>query len=607
MDTKDYIREAHRQLNDDNFYVRKDSDLTPTHLEKIGDILTEMKDNLEIDYETYVYLLPHISEVRTSRFYFLPKIHKKEVKGRPIISGNGCPTERISAFVDDHIKDFVKKLPSYVRDTSDFIKKLETFQTQNEIILVTLDVTSLYTNIPNHEGILAVIKTLEPTYNKRVSLQSIKKLLTAVLHMNNFEFNGKHYLQIGGTAMGTKVAPSYANLFMGKLEDKLLSEAKKMGLKPALYLRFIDDIFVIWDQGEENLKRFINFLNESHDSIKFTAEYSKNSVTFLDTKIHVENNDIYTELYTKETDTHNYLHYTSAHPKHCKKGGPYGEFLRIRRNCQKIEDYDRHSELRVSDYRRRGYPIEDLIKAQKRAREMDRQSLLRKTNKKEKKTRMSNSIPLIVTYNPANPNLHKIIEKYWPLIQRSKYKDAFKEKPLISYRRNKNIANHIIRAKCTTEKQHKEKITPPCKKPWMCQFCPRRNPVNRFKSTVTERTYTGPSKYTCRSTNLIYLITCQKCGKQYVGETKREFRIRMNEHLRYIKTKNFDQATGRHFNLSDHKISDFSCKVIFIMREQNKNIDDKRLLKEEFFIDQLKTREPNGLNDKNGRQKVYTT
>ncbi len=81
-----------------------------------------------------------------------------------------------------------------------------------------MDVTSLYTNIPNHEGILSVIKMLEPTYNWRVSLNSLRKLLTAVLHLNNFQFNGKRYLQTGGTVMGTRLTPSYANVFWGKLE-----------------------------------------------------------------------------------------------------------------------------------------------------------------------------------------------------------------------------------------------------------------------------------------------------------------------------------------------------------------------------------------------------
>ena len=210
-----------------------------------------------------------------------------------------------------------------MKNTKDFIHKIEGITTNKNIILVTMDVSSLYTNIPNHKGILSVIETLRPKHNGQVSLLSIQKLLRAVLHMNNFEFNKKHYLQIGGTAMGTKLAPSYANIFMGRLEKKLLAKAATLGLKLLLYLRYIDDIFIIWDQGADNLEFFIKLANEFYHTIKFTAEFSTESVNYLDTTVKIRKdldgkNTIYTDLYTKDTDTHNYLHFTSSHPIHCK-------------------------------------------------------------------------------------------------------------------------------------------------------------------------------------------------------------------------------------------------------------------------------------------------
>ena len=130
---------------------------------------------------------------------------------RPIISGIGNATEKISHFVDEHIKPFVSSIPSYIRDITDFISQIENItDLPDKFYLVTLDVTSLYTNIPyNHEGILAVARCLtnnKPDYSTGYS--SILELLKLVLHSNNFEFNGNHYLQIGGTAMGTRVAPS---------------------------------------------------------------------------------------------------------------------------------------------------------------------------------------------------------------------------------------------------------------------------------------------------------------------------------------------------------------------------------------------------------------
>ena len=92
-----------------------------------------------------------------------------------------------------------------------------------------------------------------------------------ILTMNNFSFNNEHYLQKHGTAMRTRMAPSYANLFIGKFEQQAIDNSL---LKPFIWWRLIDDIFMIWTHGEEHLKSFIGFLNSIHPSIKFTHEYS---------------------------------------------------------------------------------------------------------------------------------------------------------------------------------------------------------------------------------------------------------------------------------------------------------------------------------------------
>ena len=97
---------------------------------------------------------------------------------------------------------------------------------------------------------------------------------------NNFTFDNQHYLQVHGTETGTRMAPSYANLFMGKLGRNLLRYTSNT---PSSWWRYIDDVFAIWPHGERNLEILLNELNSFHPTIKFTAEWSKESVTFLDT------------------------------------------------------------------------------------------------------------------------------------------------------------------------------------------------------------------------------------------------------------------------------------------------------------------------------------
>ena len=84
---------------------------------------------------------------------------------------------------------------------------------------MTLDVTSLYTNIPDQEGMRACAKALarERPLHSKPSISNIIQLMRLVLTLNNFD--DENYLQVGGTAMGTRLAPSYANLFMAEFED----------------------------------------------------------------------------------------------------------------------------------------------------------------------------------------------------------------------------------------------------------------------------------------------------------------------------------------------------------------------------------------------------
>ena len=108
----------------------------------------------------------------------------------------------------------------------------------------------------------------------------------------------RYFKQLNGTAIGAKFAPPYAILFMGYFEDKILNSLVE---KLLVWWRYIDDIFMIWQHGEQKLKEFLKMLNSCHPAIKFTAEYSLDKVTFLD--------KLLADLYIKPTDTHRYLEF----------------------------------------------------------------------------------------------------------------------------------------------------------------------------------------------------------------------------------------------------------------------------------------------------------
>ena len=120
-----------------------------------------------IDDETAKYLKEN--SPKPGRFYTIPKIHKQGHPGRPTVSSNSHPTERISQFVDHHLQPLVTKLPSYIKDTTHFLNKLNSIgQLPSGVLLVTLDVASLYTNIPHNDGIQSCGDFLDKRVNPTI-------------------------------------------------------------------------------------------------------------------------------------------------------------------------------------------------------------------------------------------------------------------------------------------------------------------------------------------------------------------------------------------------------------------------------------------------------
>ena len=149
-----------------------------------------------------------------------------------------------------------------------------------------------------------------------MTTETLVDLAEIVLKINIFQFNEKTLNQLRGTAIGTKFAPPHAILFMTDLEERILENIE---LQPSIWWKYIDDIFFIWEHGEDSLKKFIETLNAFHPTIKFKAEWSREKINFLDVNVRLRNRQLETDLHIKPTDTYQFLDSTSCHPYHCKK------------------------------------------------------------------------------------------------------------------------------------------------------------------------------------------------------------------------------------------------------------------------------------------------
>ena len=437
MNISDYVAEGDRQLADRNFYRPVGEDLTASHTWMVNETIDLMRDNGEISEKNAAFL--RVTRPRTAQMYLLPKIHKNQLPppGRPIISANECPTERISQFVDHFLQPFLTEINTFLRDSADFINELGKLGIiPKGSILFVADVVSLYTNIPHIEAIICVLAFLRKhrPSAKHPTNESLAKLLEFILKLNNFQFNGENYLQVGGTAMGTKVAPSLANVFMSDLEDRMLDAYP---LKCLFFKRFIDDCFGIWTHGKEEFDKWVKYLNDSHPSIKFTVETSASSVAFLDVQVNLDDQGrIWTDLYTKPTDSHNYLHYSSAHPPHCKKALPYSQFLRIRRICSRESDFIQHCLELKFHLLRRGYPCDTLDEAFRRASAISLEDA-RKIRLKEDEEDL---LFLTTTYIPEDDILRTIVDRNWEILEMSSSTRELAEKrPIYGYRRAPNL------------------------------------------------------------------------------------------------------------------------------------------------------------------------
>ena len=146
-------------------------------------------------------------------------------------------------------------------------------------------------------------------------------MLSLILKENSFQFNGKGYLQRHGTAMGTKMAVAFANIFMASIEKEILRQSVN---KPLTWKRFIDDVFCLWDTNKEERENFIEQSNSYHPTIKFNAEVSQLETTFLDTTVYkgerFEKESILdVRTHYKPTETFQYKNYNSCRPAGVKK------------------------------------------------------------------------------------------------------------------------------------------------------------------------------------------------------------------------------------------------------------------------------------------------
>lgn len=598
MDRDHYKEMSLSQLQDHQFYTKMEQNEDRRTMLKIEKLTRKYQDNLtdnEIEYLTKY-------EVKSSNFYGLHKIHKckniqenvkkcnstyiklprpNDLKLRPIIAGPASSTQRLSNMLDIILKPLCTKVTSYVRDDMDFLNYIP--QTvPGDTILVTFDVSSLYTNIPHILGLEAIQYWLDKhpdQIDSRFSKEFILAGLKLVLENNTFLFDDENYLQIKGTAMGTKVAPTYASLVMGYLEEKLYSILPDIfDADFTLYIkenwkRYLDDCFIFWTKTEEDLIKFHSILNELQASIKFTIDVHREKLPFLDILIIKDGENIITDLFSKETDSHQYLDFHSCHPSHTKRNIPHNMARRVctivthpSLRLQRLQELKQH-------LRRQNYPVELINDGINRAMDIPL-AQLRRTRLKEEK--QDEKIPFVTTHNPCNHNIFKSAKRFFPILEQSEnMKKLLNQSSIINSRRQApNLRKILSKAKFSSSNTISIKK---CGDP-RCGTC---DLIQEGEGIILKsgQILKPNAPMNCKSSNLIYCATCPTCGENYIGQTNQ-----LNAQVRVHKQQIKDE-TVRNTPCSEHfaKCGKGTFKIFPFYKMWNSN-EIARTTKEDYFI-----------------------
>jgi hypothetical protein len=451
MNREAYVAEAYRQLNNRKYYALLDEPIYILTKPKIRNILIEMHKKQFIDAKQFKYLSgPDVCRKRI--FYLLPKIHKPREswpqinmpEGRPIVSDVNSESYRISEYIDFFINPLSCLHPSYLKNTYDFVEQIRDQIVEEKNLIVTGDVSSLYTNMNINRTLACVKKALANTRGLDPIRpdRELLELLELTLKNNDFEFDGNYYLQTFGTAMGKKYAPALANLYLLDFDNAAMQgiESERGNIKPINFKRYLDDVFFIWPGSVTELEKFEQYLNTVTEGIKIKFEYHEQELNFLDTVIYKEEQEdsilrLKTKVYFKKTDTHQLLHTSSFHPKHTTKGILKSQLLRFKRISSSKLDYDNTCKILFKTLLKRGYTRTNLRNQQK-------QVWFGQQNKSKNQTKLQSSekiLPIVVNYDIVGQILES---NYKKILKDDNFYKNFKM--VTAYKNHKNLRKHLV-------------------------------------------------------------------------------------------------------------------------------------------------------------------
>ena len=309
MNKTDYHDKMDALVNDKQTYEELKRDPTPTLQRKLNSKILTLKKTDAIDTQRYYRL--RCSVPQPPKLYGLPKLHKPGFPMRPTVSFCGSPTYQLPKYLTTILQPLTDKSRRKLQSTEDFIDAIKTTQIPDDYKLVSFDVKSLFTSIPLQLALQCTETAIrQSTATLPLPTEDIMDLLNLCLTSTYFQYNGKHYKQLHGTAMGSPVSVVVAEIVMQNIEERALTTCRQT---IPLWLRYVDDTFTAVHKDE--IDEFHDHLNEQNADIQFTREVEEDGkLPFLDCLVSRDENTLRTTVYRKPTHTDRLLDESSYNP-----------------------------------------------------------------------------------------------------------------------------------------------------------------------------------------------------------------------------------------------------------------------------------------------------
>lgn len=348
INTTDYHEKVMKLLNDGTVYQKiiEKPDLLSI-LSQLRRNVSQIKNMISEDQYKFI---EHGFQTNHSfpQFHIIPKVHKTPWVGRPIVSSMTYVTRNMAIVINVELEKYAKLLSTTIKDSRELIQHLDNQRVPETCNFFSLDVVSMYTNIPVNETLIAL---------RNFGINSaILQMIRWCIDYNYFKYAGDIYKQLDGIPMGINFAVAFANLAIFILIE---SDPRLLNFKKHLIYwgRYLDDCNGIWKGSKEEFETFFTTINSINPKIQFTiGDFGKECV-FLDLVAKInDDNRISFKLYQKPLNKYLYIPFNSCHPTATKRGWIKGELIRFRRNNSTFNDFKASTVRFYCRLRKRGYP-----------------------------------------------------------------------------------------------------------------------------------------------------------------------------------------------------------------------------------------------------------